>query len=79
MKKNEAAVSAFIFCPRFRSCLKMSQSSAADLVGNMFFNMLETRCFTFKEAKVCTDRAWWGKCNRWERKQKAVWREARPY
>ena len=37
---------------RFRSCLKMARTQAADIVGNLFFNVADIPCFVFSKAKV---------------------------
>jgi len=65
---------------RFRSCLKMARTAAADIVGNIFFNLGKTRCFVFTKKKVCPRRNWWGRCLG-ERKVElmAEWRTPRPY
>ena len=38
---------------RFRTCLKMADSSDANLVGNLFFNVVKTKCFVLKPEKYC--------------------------
>lgn len=38
---------------RFRTCLKMADSSDASLVGNLFFNVVKTKCFVLKPEKYC--------------------------
>ncbi len=57
----------------------MSRSSAADTVGNIFFNVIKTTCFVFSREKVCTEREWWGGCKKKEWKKVAKWRGARAY
>ena len=37
---------------RFRSCLKMAGTQAADIVGNLFFNTINIPCFVFDKEKV---------------------------
>ncbi|KRT82455.1 hypothetical protein AMK59_3132 [Oryctes borbonicus] len=44
---------------RFRTCLKLVGTSAAELVGNIFFNYAQTKCFVIKRKRVCVD--WEGK------------------
>ena len=39
---------------RFRSCLKMARTQAADIVGNLFFNTINIPCFVFSKEKVTT-------------------------
>eukprot|EP00091_Calanus_sinicus_P015923 TRINITY_DN3499_c0_g1_i4.p1 TRINITY_DN3499_c0_g1~~TRINITY_DN3499_c0_g1_i4.p1 ORF type:complete len:131 (-),score=17.85 TRINITY_DN3499_c0_g1_i4:331-723(-) len=64
---------------RFRSCLKMARTQAADIVGNLFFNTFNTPCFVFSKAKICSTRNWWGRCTSQEEKPAAVWRKSLPY
>jgi len=64
---------------RFRSCLKMTRTQAADIVGNIFFNVLDTPCFTVFKAKVCSRYNWWGYCTRYTEEDTAVWRKPVPY
>ncbi|XP_058791497.1 uncharacterized protein LOC131664436 [Phymastichus coffea] len=49
---------------RFRTCLKMTSTSSANLIGKIFFNMVQTKCFVLKPAKICKKRSWWGKCEK---------------
>ena len=37
---------------RFSSCLKMARTRAADIVGNLFFNVAHIPCFVFSKQKV---------------------------
>ena len=37
---------------RFRSCLKMARTQAADIVGNLFFNIIDIPCFVFSKQRV---------------------------
>merc|ERR1712117_32912 len=64
---------------RFRSCLKMARTQAADIVGNLFFNIADIPCFVFSKEVVCTNRNWWGRCISEEEKMTAVWRKPMPY
>jgi len=64
---------------RFRSCLKMARTMAADIVGNLFFNTINIPCFTFSKEKVCSARNWWGLCTSQEESFSAVWRKPLPY
>jgi len=63
----------------FRSCLQMANTEYADTVGHVFFNVLGTKCFTFKVVKVCQESTWWGKCTREQMVRRAVWREKMAY
>ncbi|XP_045782209.1 uncharacterized protein LOC123878878 isoform X2 [Maniola jurtina] len=47
---------------RFRACLKLADTSVSNMVGKLFFNIVQTKCFILKPVKVCTHRSWWGKC-----------------
>ena len=40
----------------------MARSSAANTVGSVFFNVLQTPCFVLDTEKVCTEHTWWGRC-----------------
>lgn len=42
-----------VYLRRFRTCLKMADSSDANLVGNLFFNVVKTKCFVLKPEKYC--------------------------
>ena len=59
---------------RFRSCLKMAKTQAADIVGNIFFNVGKTKCFVFEKRSKCTDYNWWGYCLSKAQVTQAVWR-----
>ena len=37
---------------RFRSCLKMAKTDAADSIGNIFFNILKEPCIVFSMRRV---------------------------
>jgi len=64
---------------RFRSCLKMVNNQAADIVGNLFFNIGKTPCFVFRVEEVCHSRNWWGQCLQKSEQPVAIWRKAVPY
>merc|ERR1712080_15231 len=57
---------------RFRSCLKMTNTHAADIIGNMFFNIAKTPCFTLRLQKVCDVKHWWGSCQKFSKKKKMI-------
>ncbi|XP_019869407.1 uncharacterized protein LOC109598039 isoform X2 [Aethina tumida] len=59
----------------FRSCLKTVRSSDANLVGNIFFNVVQTKCFVLKAKKKCVRRSWWGKCEKFKYLKQAVLRD----
>nr|QHO60752.1 salivary phospholipase A2 [Sergentomyia schwetzi] len=47
---------------RFRTCLKMADSPDANIVGKIFFNIVQSKCFILKPEKYCKQRSWWGEC-----------------
>lgn len=59
---------------RFRSCLKMTNNGASHMVGKLYFNVVQTKCFVFKHREVCEKRSWWGKCIQREKQKVAVLR-----
>ncbi|XP_073983175.1 uncharacterized protein isoform X5 [Rhodnius prolixus] len=56
---------------RFRNCLKMADTGASNLVGKLFFNLVQTKCFVLKAEKICTKRSRKGKCQKYEFKKLA--------
>ncbi|XP_051156115.1 uncharacterized protein LOC127278428 [Leptopilina boulardi] len=69
-------VSTMMHCAcdeRFRTCLKMAQSSSANMVGKIFFNVIRLKCFILKKRKkkICKKWATKSKCLEYE-KYKAV-------
>jgi len=64
---------------RFRSCLKLARTQAADIVGNLFFNIINIPCFVFSKNKVCVQRNWWGSCTQYSTKTTAVWKKPISY
>uniref|UniRef100_A0A182P023 phospholipase A2 n=1 Tax=Anopheles epiroticus TaxID=199890 RepID=A0A182P023_9DIPT len=65
--------------PRFRTCLKLADSKDANLVGKLFFNVMQMKCFVFKPETVCTKKSWWGTCERKGRRKRAVLRHNRKF
>lgn len=54
---------SFFYIPyRFRTCLKMADSADATMVGKLFFNIVQTKCFVLKPEKYCKEHSWWGSC-----------------
>ena len=49
----------------FRSCLKKEGSVKSQMVGQFYFDHLESPCFTFKPGRSCAERTWFGKCVLW--------------
>ncbi|XP_061384984.1 uncharacterized protein LOC116776981 isoform X1 [Danaus plexippus] len=64
---------------RFRACLKLADTSVSNMVGKLFFNIVQTKCFILKPMKVCTERSWWGKCLRHGSMKQAFLRDNLPY
>ncbi|XP_053686431.1 uncharacterized protein LOC128735973 isoform X1 [Sabethes cyaneus] len=64
---------------RFRTCLKMADSSDANMVGKLFFNIVQSKCFVLKPEAVCTKLSWWGKCEKKVRRKRAHIRDNRKY
>ncbi|KAH6933846.1 hypothetical protein HPB50_018601 [Hyalomma asiaticum] len=64
---------------RFRSCLKMANNGASHMVGKLYFNVVQTKCFVFRHREVCELRSWWGKCLQREKKKVAVLRAGMSY
>ncbi|KAH7957819.1 hypothetical protein HPB52_023155 [Rhipicephalus sanguineus] len=63
----------------FRSCLKMANNGASHMVGKLYFNVVQTKCFVFKYHEVCELRSWWGQCLRREKQKVAVLRSGMTY
>lgn len=73
---HPTTVSHCICDERFKACLKMTGTAAADLVGDVFFNKMKTKCFSLEKKKVCTKWAsWFGPCTKYAIKQVAVLRD----
>ncbi|XP_056642281.1 uncharacterized protein LOC130448791 isoform X2 [Diorhabda sublineata] len=64
---------------RFRACLKRVGSSDANLVGKLFFNIVQTKCFVLKPKKNCVKYSWWGKCEKFKMVKQAILRDNLPY
>jgi hypothetical protein len=64
---------------RFRTCLKMAGTGPANLIGKLFFNIVQTKCFVLKPQKLCVKRSWWGKCLKYEYRKQAHLRDNIPY
>ncbi|KAJ8681209.1 hypothetical protein QAD02_016996 [Eretmocerus hayati] len=64
---------------RFRACLKMTGTSSANVIGKIFFNMVQTQCFALKPVKVCVKRSWWGKCEKHQYKKQAYLKDNTAY
>jgi len=57
---------------RFRTCLKFQNTPVADSIGELYFNRLATKCFTFTQERVCAKRTWYLKCTEWKQELTAV-------
>ncbi|XP_037299321.1 uncharacterized protein LOC115452722 isoform X3 [Manduca sexta] len=64
---------------RFRACLKLADTPVSNMVGKLFFNVVQTKCFILKPVKMCTQRSWWGKCLRRGYMKQAFLRDNLPY
>lgn len=64
---------------RFRTCLKMMDNGPSNLVGKLFFNVVQMKCFVLKTEKVCVKRSWWGRCLKYEKQLTAHLRDVLPY
>lgn len=64
---------------RFRSCLKMVDTSTSTTVGKLFFNLMQTPCFVLDTETICTEYTWWGKCIKEEVKGIAVMKDPVPF
>ncbi|XP_072941182.1 uncharacterized protein [Epargyreus clarus] len=64
---------------RFRACLKLADTSVSNMVGKLFFNVIQTKCFVLKPVKICTQRSWWGKCLRRDKVRQAFLRDNLSY
>ncbi|XP_074604591.1 uncharacterized protein LOC141857914 [Brevipalpus obovatus] len=60
---------------RFRACLRLANTGSSNLVGRVFFNIVQTKCFTLKAEKVCKKRSWWGNCTKKGRVKRAHLRD----
>ncbi|XP_063916769.1 uncharacterized protein LOC135132574 isoform X2 [Zophobas morio] len=63
----------------FRACLKVVDSSDSNLVGKLFFNVVQTKCFVIKPKKVCVKSSWWGQCEKFKHIKQAILRDNLPY
>ncbi|XP_013397180.1 uncharacterized protein LOC106163978 [Lingula anatina] len=63
----------------FRNCLKNSRNNIADMVGRMYFNVIQMKCFIFKRERVCKKKSWWGKCIKYGRRKIAYIRSPRTF
>uniref|UniRef100_A0A182TUA4 phospholipase A2 n=1 Tax=Anopheles melas TaxID=34690 RepID=A0A182TUA4_9DIPT len=59
--------------------MKLADSKDANLVGKLFFNVMQMKCFVFKPETVCTKKSWWGTCERKGRRKRAVLRHNRKF
>jgi secretory phospholipase A2 len=57
----------------------MTNSAASNMVGKIFFNIIQTKCFVLKPEKTCLKRSWWGKCLKEGLEKKAHIRDALKY
>ncbi|KAG8326056.1 hypothetical protein J6590_051392 [Homalodisca vitripennis] len=57
----------------------MADTGSANLVGKLFFNVVQTKCFVLKPEKICVQRSWWGKCKKMHYRKQAHIRDNMPY
>jgi secretory phospholipase A2 len=63
----------------FRTCLRLAGTESANHVGNWYFNLIKLDCFIFKPTVTCVERAWYGRCLRYENDFVAEIRDALEY
>lgn len=51
---------------KFLTCLHNLNTQVADMIGEIFFNIVKTECFIFKRVRKCTKKKWWGSCAKYE-------------
>lgn len=64
---------------RFRTCLKMVDNGPSNLVGKLFFNVVQMKCFVLKTEKNCVKRSWWGRCLKHEKQLTAHMKDVLTY
>nr|CAH7722926.1 unnamed protein product [Callosobruchus chinensis] len=62
-----------------KACLKRVGSSDANLVGKLFFNFVQTKCFVLKPKKKCVRTSWWGTCEKHKVVKQAILRDNSAY
>jgi secretory phospholipase A2 len=58
---------------RFRNCLKLENSDVSNMVGRMFFEVVNTPCYDWGEEDVCLGRTWWGRCKGYGQQSRLRW------
>lgn len=74
-------VSTILHCTcdeRFRTCLKLADCPDANMVGKLFFNIVQTKCFVLKREKFCKQMKS-HRCLKAGYRKKAHIRDNRPY
>jgi len=56
-----------------------SDDTNANLVGKLFFNIVQIKCFVLKPEKACILHSWWGKCLKYKIKKRAYLRENKKF
>jgi len=64
---------------QFRKCLKNIDTSVANMVGDLFFNIIKTDCFRFEIEKQCVGRSYFGTCLKYVDKLTANTKESLGY
>ncbi|KAK2171443.1 hypothetical protein NP493_1065g01010 [Ridgeia piscesae] len=61
---------------RLRTCLDSVKSDViAPIVRSLYFSIAGNDCFVLKPEKVCVKRSWWGKCQKYMKTYRAVYRQ----
>jgi len=60
---------------RFRNCLRLEGSVISNVVGYLFFEVVNTPCFEEEEKLVCVASTWWGQCRGWKMVKHLTWRD----
>ncbi|XP_053951755.1 uncharacterized protein LOC128859078 [Anastrepha ludens] len=64
---------------RFRTCLKMNNDDASNTIGELFFNMVPSQCFTLRNERQCQQRNAEGDCIKETFRKRAYVRDNQKY
>jgi len=56
----------------FLTCLTEANTTTANMVGKVYFNVVNTECFELNLQKSCAKRSWWGGCEKYTTKWTAT-------
>ncbi|TSQ46654.1 Group 3 secretory phospholipase A2 [Bagarius yarrelli] len=62
-----------------KQCLRAVNDTSSRVVGQAFFNVIESPCFEFSLEEQCVERHWYGVCKRYDKVPVALIRESVPY